>query len=174
MMKTYQLSRSNSGLKVVFGLVFFGTMATQALTSKSFPLEPSYVQNQTIIADNNLTALDYFARGIKKYESQQYQEAIADFSQAITINPSLIEALFFRGVAYETLQKHELAIADFSAAIKINSEYAMAYLGRALSYVNINNILQAKSDFRQAAYLFDQQDNREGHQIAMEALELLN
>lgn len=50
----------------------------------------------------------------------------------------------------------------------------MAYLGRALSYVNINNIPQAKSDFQQAAYLFELQRNDEGNKIAMEALELLN
>ena len=75
-------------------------------------------------------AHSYFARG-------DYNHAIADFSEAIRINPELANVnrcrlLRNRALAYRIQGDYDKAIADYNNVIRLNPDFARAYHDRAL------------------------------------------
>ncbi len=65
-----------------------------------------------------------------------YQEAIAEFTQAIEFNPDLAVAHYARGVVYwRELNDYERAVRDLTRALELDPHIAKAYLNRGLSRV---------------------------------------
>src|SRR6476469_10848624 len=63
---------------------------------------------------------DFFKRGTYKVMAGDFQGAIADFTSAIQINPSLARAYYNRGFVRSQLQYYQGAIEDLSRAIQLN------------------------------------------------------
>jgi hypothetical protein len=70
------------------------------------------------------------ARGAKSAMKGQFDRAIADFDEAIRLNPSA-DAFYNRGNAYAELGQHDRAIADFDKAIRLNPKSVAAIEKRA-------------------------------------------
>ena len=68
--------------------------------------------------------------GSAYYLLKKYNEAFAEYSEAIKINPQNDEAYIFRGKAFHILEKYNEAIADYSEAIKIKPQNDEAYIIR--------------------------------------------
>src|ERR1700719_1626676 len=69
-------------------------------------------------------AIVYYGRGLAKSTKGDQDGAIADFSQAIELNPKLAEAYLIRGGAKQTKGDLEGAIADENQAIELNTTIA--------------------------------------------------
>ncbi len=119
-----------------------------------------------------------FNSGIKNHKTGEYEKAIADFNEAIRLNPNDADTYSNLGAAKSNLGKHKEAIADYSEAIKLNPDLlkenynnwssaaeAIAYLNetirlkpdnanayyyRGLENKNIGRTRAALADFRQA------------------------
>ena len=78
-----------------------------------------------------ISAETYFRSGNKKYELNDYNGAIADYTQAIRLKPDFAEAYHMRAAIKAHLHQYLDAITDFDKAIKIKPNYVKAYLGRA-------------------------------------------
>jgi tetratricopeptide (TPR) repeat protein/S1-C subfamily serine protease len=115
----------------------------------------------------------YNGRGLIYKEQKQYPQAIADFTAAIKVNPQEATAYNGRGQVYKELKQYPQAIADFTAAIKINPQAADVYYSRGLTYTLQNQNSQAKADLEQAAILARAQNNTDGYQKVMVALQKL-
>ena len=70
------------------------------------------------------------ARGAKSAMKGQFDRAIADFDEAIRLNPSA-DAFYNRANAYAELGQYDRAIADFDKAIRLNPKSAAAIEKRA-------------------------------------------
>src|SRR3974390_1404411 len=70
------------------------------------------------------------ARGAKSAMKGQFDRAIADFDEAIRLNPSA-DAFYNRANAYAELGESDRAIADFDKAIRLNPKSAAAIEKRA-------------------------------------------
>lgn len=77
-------------------------------------------------------AKEYYSEGTKKYASQNYKEAIIDYTKAISIFPDYFEAYNDRGSAYNLIRKSNKAIADFKKALEINPNYSIAQTNKEL------------------------------------------
>ena len=62
------------------------------------------------------------------------ESAIADFNQAIELNPHYTWALAHRGQTYYQGKRYESAIADFNQAIELNPNYTWAIAHRGVTY----------------------------------------
>ncbi|MFZ1977884.1 MAG: tetratricopeptide repeat protein, partial [Bacteroidota bacterium] len=76
------------------------------------------------------SATELFEHANKNYESKDYQAAIADFTDAISLQPSYAEAYCGRGLAKYCLSDYQGAIADYTKAINLKPDFAEAYSNR--------------------------------------------
>jgi len=101
-----------------------------------------------------------FARGVDAMRGQDYDLAIAAFSEVIQLKPKYTLAYYNRGLVYELKGDWDRAIADYNEAIRRNPGFADAYYGRGLAYrhkgdwgralADYNEVIRLKPDFAQA------------------------
>ena len=94
-----------------------------------------------------------FEQGNAAVDSGNYDRAIADFNEAIRLNPSYALALGNRGLVYAKKDSYDRAIADFDEAIRLDPKYAIAFRGRGVAYGNKGDYDRAIADFTEAIRL---------------------
>ena len=87
-------------------------------------------------------ALAYRAKG-------ELDRAIADYSEAIRLDPRYADAYYNRAIAFKAKGDLDRAIADYNEAIRLNPRDALAYNNRGIAY-------QAKGDFAGAIIEYDE------------------
>jgi tetratricopeptide (TPR) repeat protein len=92
----------------------------------------------------------YTIRGNAYDNKGQYDQAIADFTKAIEINPRYAKAYTNRGSVYNSKGQADRAIADYGKAIEINPRYANAYNNRGIAYEKKKLRDKAIADYRAA------------------------
>jgi tetratricopeptide (TPR) repeat protein len=80
-------------------------------------------------------------------------KAVADYTEAVRLNPKDTAAYCGRGVAYGKLGELDNAIADFSEAIGIDPKYAHAYCNRGIIYRKKGDYDKAIADYTGAIRL---------------------
>jgi tetratricopeptide (TPR) repeat protein len=108
-----------------------------------------FSSNQTILRD----VIDKLPPcPLKDERLNDYQRALANYNQAITINPKDSEAYSNRAILkYNKLNDYQGALADYNEAIMINPQYFKAYGNRAvLKYTKLNDYQGALADCNQA------------------------
>ncbi len=91
-----------------------------------------YLESLTVspVDETAPNAQFYFNRGVDRSKLGDKQGAIADYTQAIQIDPNYAKAYRYRGVARYNLGDNQGAIDDYTQAIKIDPNYANAYYAR--------------------------------------------
>ena len=109
------------------------------------------------VAKPNKAALDpatiYLYRGNTYYYKKEYDRAIADFNQALQLNPKSALTFNNRGLAYNNKKEYYLAIADYNQALQLNPKYALAFYNRGNTYYAKKEYDRAIADFNQALQL---------------------
>ena len=82
--------------------------------------------------------------------AKENQQALAEFDQAIGLDPNNSKALFGRGLLYQGEQQHQLAIDDFTAANGLEPQQSGPLLARAVSYLALNKAREAALDLDEA------------------------
>ncbi len=98
----------------------------------------------------NKTDSAFYYRGVAKHNQEQYAEAIADYDQAIRLNPSFKWACTNRGKAKLGLKRYEEAITDFDFAIRIDKTYDFAYAQRGFAKYELGKYEDAVFDYNRA------------------------
>jgi Flp pilus assembly protein TadD len=79
--------------------------------------------------------------------------AIADFNEAIRLEPNNAMQLNNRGHAYIKKGDYDRAIADYNEAIRLDPTLARAFNGRGFAYMRKGNNQQAMADYSKAIQL---------------------
>src|SRR5262249_51146860 len=90
-----------------------------------------------------------FSHGIQSY----FDRAIADFTEAIRLQPTSAEGYLRRGQAHGGKGTHDKPIADPTEAIRLNPQLADAYFCRGIANNHLEEHQQAVSDFTHALSL---------------------
>lgn len=90
----------------------------------------------------------YIAQAYSKLED--YKEAIADYTQAIEIDPNYADAYYNRGIAHRKVGDTQAAIADYTQAIKIDPNDAKVYHNRGIARSALEDYQGAIADHTQA------------------------
>jgi serine/threonine protein kinase len=99
------------------------------------------------------TATDFFNDGYKKYDERNFQGAIADFNEAIRLNPNYVRAYARRGNTLKSLGQEEKAKYDFQKAISLVPKTDDDYLGRGNAKSELGDNKGAITDFNEAIRL---------------------
>ncbi len=91
-------------------------------------------------------------------EEESWEEEIASYDEAISVDPEDANLYFNRGVAYDNLGQHAEAIRDYDKAISLGPEYVDAFLHRGLAYADLEQYQQAIQDYGECIRL-DAQDS---------------
>ncbi|MDR2700912.1 MAG: CHAT domain-containing protein [Spirochaetaceae bacterium] len=92
-------------------------------------------------------------QGIAHYNAGDYDSAIADYTQAIALEPKDYYAYNNRGLAYVAKGELDRAIADYTQAIALNPKYDAAYNNRGIAYAAKGELDRAITDYTRAIKL---------------------
>jgi len=95
----------------------------------------------------------YVRRGRARYWNDDFDKAVADFSQAIRLNPKHSDAYNKRGIAWQEKGECDKAIADYDRAIRLDPENATAYSARGFSWAVKGEFDKAIADYTKAIQL---------------------
>ena len=95
----------------------------------------------------------YNGRGNVLRNLERYEEAIADYDQAIKLDPNNPSPYIGRGKALSDLKRHYEAIADYNKAIKLDQSDPMPYIGRGIVLRNLERYEEAIADYNKAIKL---------------------
>lgn len=79
---------------------------------------------------NDLISWSLNRRGEAKADAGKDAESLADFNEAVKVNPKNWRALHNRGVSHASAGKHVEALNDFNATLQIEKTYPAAYFNR--------------------------------------------
>ncbi len=97
--------------------------------------------------------LEHCKSGAELQEQGRFEEAIAEFNEAIRINPKLEWAYVSRAFSYSEMGQYDRALQDCDQAIRLDPELENAYILRASAYSEMGEFDKALQDFDQAIRL---------------------
>jgi tetratricopeptide (TPR) repeat protein len=94
-----------------------------------------------------------YERGVDAIRRQDYDLAIAEFSEVIQLKPKYAGAYNNRGVSYAHTGDGDKSVADFNEAIRLNPEYVEAYYNRGIAHNLKGDWDRAIADYTEAIRL---------------------
>jgi lipoprotein NlpI len=98
-------------------------------------------------------AITYTNRGNGYIIKKDPDRAIADFNQALQLDPKYGHAFTGLGIAYNVKKDFDRAISDLDRAIQLEPQYSNAFAMRGDAYLGKHDYEGAMSDFNQAIRL---------------------
>jgi len=95
-------------------------------------------------------AKEHGVKDVRYLSQNQWDQTIAECTEAIAQDPTLAIAYNNRGYAHAQKGNYDKAIADYTRAIEIDPEYARAYNNRGFAYDNYGEFDKAIADYSRA------------------------
>ena len=92
----------------------------------------------------------YNNRGNAYQAKGDYDRAIADYTEAIRLDPKFADAYYERGAAYSAKGDYDRAIADYTEAIRLNPKIHVRYFNRGFANLYAGALPKALADLDQA------------------------
>ncbi len=118
----------------LLGLGILGYLDVAIKLTRPYVSQNAFTQ-QTLMArpkpqEETLTFADYYKKGHAAYQIRDYEQAVANFSQAIEQEPENSRAYVNRGNSRYNLRDYEGALEDYNKALRINPQEVKAFVNR--------------------------------------------
>ena len=127
---------------------FSGFHANQRMAAR----EVEKTRQKTKVGNVKDAKADY-SRHLADDNQDNYAKAIADYTEAIRLDPRDAKAYYSRGLAYDNKGDYDKAIADYTEAIRLDPKDAKAYFNRGGIYDDMRNYDKAIADFTEVIRL---------------------
>jgi len=98
-------------------------------------------------------ALIYKHRGMAHFASSHYDEAIADFSESLRLDPKSYKAAYYEGIVCSVLQRYTQAVEAFNRSLGINPYQPYCLFRRGQAYYHLADYPKALADCEAALVL---------------------
>jgi len=106
-----------------------------------------------------LSAWYYLDRAVKDAGNENWEGAIADYTEAIRLEPNNPSGFGGRGTAYNYLKQYRKAVSDFTEAIRLEPDFTSAYWSRGNAYYyGLKEYSKAVSDYTETIRLWSSDD----------------
>ncbi|WP_082523863.1 tetratricopeptide repeat protein [Methylobacterium sp. Leaf399] len=95
----------------------------------------------------------FYNRGLAYKKKEDYDRAIADFNEAIAVDPSDADFFRSRGSTYDDMERYDAAIEDYDRSIKLDPTVGDSFVNRGIAYGNKGDFERAIKDFDEAIRL---------------------
>jgi lipoprotein NlpI len=150
---------------IVFSIATFFVMADSAIAARQHELDDCagsdpdrsiavytrIPQGRGEPAKNDAIACNN--RGLAYRDKGELDRAIADFNEAVRLDPEFALAYNNRGLAYRDKGEFDRAIADFNEAIRLEPKFAVAFNSRGFTYDRKGERDRAIADYTEAIRL---------------------
>jgi len=106
-----------------------------------------------IIKQFKKNAEAYYDRGYSRFDKGEHDKAIADYSEAIRLNPNFTAAYLDRGMAWFRKGEYDKAITDFNETIRLHPIFGDTYFNRGYSWFRKGEYDRAIADYNEAIRL---------------------
>ena len=139
-------------------ILFPASIAALAILAVLTWQQCGYWKNSIEICNHALqvTKDNYLAHinlGSALFDEGKTEEAIAHYSEAISIMPNIILSYNKRGIAYAKLGRHQRALEDFNKAISLKPDDAISYNCRGNAYAELGQYQMAIEDYNKTIRL---------------------
>jgi len=113
----------------------------------------NYRANRAVISQRVAIAqkaANFSNQGSLKVQKGDVPGAIANFTQALVLNPNIPQAYLGLGIATSKQGNKQQAIYNYDRALQFNPNLAEAYFGRGQAYYELGNKQKAIGDYEQA------------------------
>ncbi|MDR1933265.1 MAG: tetratricopeptide repeat protein [Spirochaetales bacterium] len=98
----------------------------------------------------SMKAIIYIHRGMAYFGSSRYQEALEDFTAAVSLDKKNVRAYYYRGVVYRFMQDHRRALNDFDRCAALDPYQFDAVFARSQVYFGLGDYIMAYEDCSRA------------------------
>ncbi|MES2024868.1 MAG: tetratricopeptide repeat protein [Pseudomonadota bacterium] len=128
--------------------VVFFLLARDRLTSLSTEANvwkdaAAKLESPTLVGSDRI----FYNRGLAYMREKQYDDAIADFSRTVQLNPKVAQAYYNRALAYYALEQYAEAMVDLELGLLLNAKDASAQYVRGLILERRGCAARAKQAF---------------------------
>jgi tetratricopeptide (TPR) repeat protein len=135
-------------LALFCGLAFAQGDARSVCLSPATPSDDAIIACSEAIQAEPLVSSLWFTRGNALYREGDFDGAIADFTEMLSLNPSGdARAYQARGSAWFSKREYDRAIADYDNAIRIRPQYIRSYYSRGLAWERKKQLDKALEDY---------------------------
>jgi len=149
-------------IKAITSNFVFSIFINDALTAKwdkyaeaKKANEPTVTTRRTtprVLTPTEVEAYEASKRGEAAFDKKDYDKAIADYTEAIRLDPNYYNYYNRRGDAYNIKKDYDKAIADYTEAIRLDPESG-SYLNRGNAYRDKGNYDKAIADYTEVIRL---------------------
>ncbi|MDJ1183943.1 tetratricopeptide repeat protein [Roseofilum casamattae] len=125
------------------------------------------------IALNPHWANPYYRRGLAYFDSNQIYAAISNYNQAIDLDRYHFQAYYGRALARIILKNLPGTLEDINWVIQLQPDFAAAYQLRGTVQRKMGNHQNAIADFKQAAHLYLDNQDKESASRCLELMQQL-
>jgi tetratricopeptide (TPR) repeat protein len=98
-------------------------------------------------------AQEHLAQGDTWYAKREYEKALAEYTQALRINPKSTLAFFSRGLVWQAKREYDQALADYTEVLRLDPTNALAFNNRGNTWRDKHELDKALDDLNEALRL---------------------
>jgi len=96
--------------------------------------------------DNEISSVIYKHRGMANFACSRYDDAVNDFTAALSSDPASYKAAYYRGIVSSVLKNYSKAIDDYSLSLEIYPVQGFCLFRRAQAYFHIGDYPASLAD----------------------------
>ena len=119
-----------------------------------------------------VSSLIYKHRGMAYFARSHYEEAIADFSESLKLDPKSYKAAYYEGVVCSVLRRYPQAVDAFNQSLEINPYQPYCLYRRGQAYYHLEDYPQALGDCEAALALESFEAARKFRDLLLQKLKM--